>query len=63
MVTRPYGYVELIFTLGEDRDTKMVDSQVLVFPYKIVYNYILGETLQNHLRHNGLPDPPQAKVS
>lgn len=35
-ITRPWGYIELMVTLGKERDTNMIDLQFLVVPYKRV---------------------------
>lgn len=41
-IPSPWGYIELMVTLGEERDIKNIYSQFLVVPCRSVYNYILG---------------------
>lgn len=40
--TRPWGYVELIASVGSGDDIRALVSQYLVVPCRSVYNFILG---------------------
>lgn len=40
-LTDLYGYMKLMVTLGEGKDTRMVDSQLLVVSFKSVYSCIM----------------------
>lgn len=42
IVTRPYRCMKLMVTLDEGRDTRTIDSELLVIPCKSFYNCILG---------------------
>lgn len=48
-VSRPWGYFELMATLGKGRDTRIIDLQCLMVSYKSVYNCILGRLFTDTL--------------
>lgn len=41
--TNPRGYIKLMITLRKWRDVRKINSQLLVFPGKSVYIYILAD--------------------
>lgn len=42
MSTRPWGYITLSVTFGEEMDEQTVDTPFLFIPVISTYNYILG---------------------
>lgn len=41
-ITRSWGYIELMISIGDGKEIRTVNLKFLVVPYKNVYNCILG---------------------
>lgn len=60
--THPWGYIELMLAIGEERDIRIVDLQLLVVPCKRYITYTL-KTFYDGFGWCGLFGPPKAQVS
>lgn len=49
IMTNPWGYVELMVTLGKGQNTRIIDAHFLVVLYRRVYNCIMCRTFATTL--------------
>lgn len=60
--TRPWGYVELMVSVGEDKDIRSINTHFLVIHCKSFYNCILWRLFTAGVRRRNFAYTPKAQV-